>query len=315
MTTAQHDHVVRSWPIVEVPIASRMNTTAALLVVLSAATHAYWNFLLKRSGGSQLFVGLSKLAEVVMFAPAFLVLVAPTIERNDGLLVLAVVGAAFVLANYVCLALAYSHGDLSFVYPLARGGILLFLPVLAFVTVGERVSLLGAFALAVIVCGIVALQLEALQWRALASLGARLRSPATMFALLAALAAACYTIWDKRAVQRVPAFAYIYVYTAITATAYGAFIWRRHPRTAVAAEWRRNRSAILQVGFFNITSYLLVLFALRTGTSSYVIALRQLSIAAGVWLGAIMLGEHISGPKWLGVVLILVGCVAVGMAR
>ena len=186
-----------------------MTATAALLVVLSAATHAYWNFLLKRSGGSQLFVGLSKVAEVVMFAPAFLVLVAPNVARYDGLLVLATVGAAFVLANYVFLAVAYSHGDLSFVYPLARGGILLFLPVLAFVTVGERVSLLGALALAVIVSGIVALQLEALQWRALASLGGRLRSPATMFALLAALAAACYTIWDKRAVQRVPAFAYI----------------------------------------------------------------------------------------------------------
>ena len=218
-----------------------MTATAALLVVLSAATHAYWNFLLKRSGGSQLFVGLSKVGEVVMFAPVFLVLVAPNVARYDGLLVLATVGAAFVLANYVFLAVAYSHGDLSFVYPLARGGILLFLPVLAFVTVGERVSLLGALALAVIVCGIVALQLPALEWRALASLGGRLRSPATMFALLAAFAAACYTIWDKRAVQRVPAFAYIYVYTAITAIAYGAFIWRRHPRADVAAEWRRNR--------------------------------------------------------------------------
>jgi hypothetical protein len=60
-----------------------MNTTAALLVVLSAATHAYWNFLLKRSGGSQLFVGLSKVAEVVMFAPAFLVLVAPTVASSS----------------------------------------------------------------------------------------------------------------------------------------------------------------------------------------------------------------------------------------
>ena len=292
---------------------SRLTTTAALLVVLSAATHAYWNFLLKRSGGSQLFVGLSKLAEVVMFALPFLLFVAPGIGQYGDLPYLAVVGAGFVLVNYVCLAWAYRHGDLSFVYPLARGGILLFLPVLAYATVGERVSPLGALALAVIVAGIVALQLPALEWRALASLGSRLRSPATTFALLAALSAACYTIWDKRAVQRVPAFSYIYLYTAITAVAYGAFIWRRHPKADVVAEWRRHRWAILQVGFFNITSYLLVLVALRTGTSSYVIALRQLSIAAGVWLGAIMLGERISPPKWVGVSLILLGCVAIGV--
>jgi uncharacterized membrane protein len=292
-----------------------MTATAIFLVVFSAGTHAYWNFLLKRSGGTQLFVGLSKVGEVVMFAPVFLIMVAPNVQEYDGLLFLSVVGAAFVLANYVFLALAYSHGDLSFVYPVARGSILLFLPVLAYLTVGERVSVVGGLAMVVILCGIIALQLRTLDWRAAASLGAALRSPATTFALLAALGAACYTIWDKRAVQRVPAFAYIYVYTALTAIAYAAYIWRRYPREQIAAEWRANRSSILQVGFFNITSYLLVLFALRTGTSSYVIALRQLSIAVGVALGAVFLREEISTAKRVGVGLIVVGCITVGMAR
>ena len=292
-----------------------MPLTAALLVILSATTHAYWNFLLKRSGGTQLFVGLSKVGEVVMFAPFFLALVAPKIARFDGLLMLAAVGALFVVVNYVCRAWAYRHGDLSFVYPLARGSILLFLPLLAFVTVGERVSATGACALALIVCGIVALQLPSLEWRALSSLGPRLRTPATTFALLVAFAAACYTLWDKHAVQRVPAFAYIYLYTAITAIAYGAFIWRRYPRTEIAAQWRAHRWPILQVGFLNITSYLLVLVALRTGTSSYVIGLRQLSIAFGVLLGWWLLREQVSVPKRVGVALIVAGCLAVGLAR
>jgi drug/metabolite transporter (DMT)-like permease len=133
--------------------------------------------------------------------------------------------------------------------------------------------------------------------------------------MLAALAAACYTLWDKRAVQRVPAFAYIYVYTFMTAAAYAAFLWRRYPRGEIAGQWRAHRGAILQVGFFNITSYLLVLVALRTGTSSYVIALRQFSIAVGVFLGAWLLREHVSGPKRVGVALIVAGCVLVGLAR
>ena len=55
-----------------------------------------------------------------------------------------------------------------------------------------------------------------------------------------------------------------------------------------------------------------MLFALRTGTSSYVIALRQLSIVVGVALGAIVLREHISRAKLVGVVLITTGCVVVG---
>jgi len=69
------------------------------------------------------------------------------------------------------------------------------------------------------------------------------------------------------------------------------------------------------VGFLNITSYLLVLVALRTGTSSYVIGLRQLSIAFGVLLGWWFLREQISVPKRVGVALIVAGCLAVGVAR
>jgi len=69
------------------------------------------------------------------------------------------------------------------------------------------------------------------------------------------------------------------------------------------------------VGFLNITSYLLVLVALRTGTSSYVIALRQLSIAFGVLLGWWLLREQVSAPKRVGVALIVVGCLVVGVAR
>ena len=46
-----------------------MQTYALAIVVISTFTHAYWNFLLKRAGGSSTFIALSKIAEVVCFAP------------------------------------------------------------------------------------------------------------------------------------------------------------------------------------------------------------------------------------------------------
>jgi len=36
--------------------------TTYALVVLSALMHAYWNYLIKRSGGTVVFVGLSRFA-------------------------------------------------------------------------------------------------------------------------------------------------------------------------------------------------------------------------------------------------------------
>lgn len=219
------------------------------LVLVSALTHAYWNFPLKRSGGSQAFVGLSKLAEVVLFAPIFAIISLPDLltGRTPSLALLAFVGALLVLGNYVALALAYRHGDLSFVYPVSRGGILLFLPLLAYATLGERLDAPGVAALVIVIARIFVLHLPVLSLKAVIAFGSRLRSPATVFALFAALMAACYTIWDKQAVREIAPFTYFYSYTAITAIVYAAFIWRRYGRVVVRAEWTAHKGAILQV--------------------------------------------------------------------
>jgi drug/metabolite transporter (DMT)-like permease len=294
-----------------------VNTAAYALVLVSAFTHAYWNFLLKRSGGGQSFVGMSKIGEVVLFAPVFLAVgLQPALRSGSSVVPLVVVGSLLSLANYVALALAYDRGEMSIVYPVSRGAILLFLPVLGYVALGERMNLVGGVALFAILLGIVALQLTALRWSAVRELAPRIvRSAATGFALLAALAAACYTLWDKHAVTTLPPFTYFYLYTAGVAVAYAAYLARRIDRATIRRDWATHRAPILQVSVLNTVTYLLVLFALRTGTSSYVIALRQLSIAIGVLLGAWLLGEDLGPPKRVGVALILGGCLLVAFAR
>ena len=286
------------------------------IVVASTVTHAYWNFLIKRSGGGQVFVGLSKVIEAVVFAPVFAV--AMLVGDGAGLVrawPLIVVGAMLTLTNYLALGRAYETGDMSVVYPVARGGTLLFLPVLGFAAFGERLSALGLVAVASIVLGIVVLQLSALTRTALSGLVSHLTSAPVAFALIAALAAAGYAIWDKRAVQTLQPFLYFYAYSALVAVAYGAFLVRQYPRAALRAEWSAHRSPILQVAVLNTVTYVLVLFALRTGASTYVVAVRQLSIAVGAVLAWRVLGETFGAPRRLGVTLVVVGCVLVAMAR
>src|SRR5215207_11260067 len=152
-----------------------MQLAAYGIVVASTVTHAYWNFLIKRSGGGQVFVGLSKVLEAVVFAPVFVV----AILAGDafGLLhawPIILIGALLTLANYLALGRAYEIGDMSIVYPVARGGTLLFLPALGFAVFGERLSTLGCAALVSIIAGIVVLQLPALDRRAVRVLVPRL---------------------------------------------------------------------------------------------------------------------------------------------
>ncbi len=290
---------------------------AYLLVVLSAALHAYWNFVLKRRGGAQLFVGLSKIAEVLIFAPVFVIVLALSPERAPALwpdvAVLVLVGATLSLANYVALAHAYQLGDLALVYPLSRGAGLLFLPPLGFLVFGERLGGLGWTALGLILAGLIAL--HARPAGSGAANRARRSAPAVWYAVLAGLAAAAYTIWDKHAVSHLQPFIYFYSYSTLVAAAYGAFLSRRFPRVQLVSEWRVQRSGIVQVAVCNTAAYVLVLFALTSEVSTYVIALRQLSIVMGVGLGVWRLGESMPTSRKVGIVLVLSGCVLVAFAR
>lgn len=292
-----------------------MQTFAYTIVLSSTATHAYWNFLLKRSRGGAVFVGLSKVAEVVLFAPVFVWTLAQPFARNANVLGYVVVGAALVLLNYAALARAYETGDLSIVYPISRAGILFFLPLLGFFVFGERLTPTGWAAVAMIVTGIIVLQLPAFTRASARTLAPQLRSEAVAFALAAALFAAIYTVWDKRAVRALPAFVYFYSYTIVVAAAYAAFVLHKHPLDNVKSVWRTSRFSIVQVGFFNTVSYVLVLIALRGETSSYVVALRQLSIVWGILLGRFVLGESVGAPKRVGVALLLMGCAMVAFAK
>ncbi|MES2176373.1 MAG: EamA family transporter [Gemmatimonadota bacterium] len=291
-----------------------MELTAVLLVLASTATHAYWNFLIKRSGGGSTFIGLSKVAEVFLFAPVFIIWYSPVFRDVLHAWPLIAIGAFLTLTNYVALGRAYETGDLSVVYPVARGGTLIFLPTFGFLVFGERLSFIGWVAIACIVAGIVTIRLPAFDLASVRRLGRMLWHPSIAYALLAALSTASYTVWDKRSVQILPAFAYFYSYSVIVGVLYAAFLRTRHTMPALRAEWRIHGWPIVQVGFFNTTSYWLVLIALKSGTSSYVLALRQLSIGIGVLLGWKLLGEDLAPPKQVGVGLLVAGCLLVALA-
>ena len=282
------------------------------LVVLSSVMHAYWNFLIKRSGGTVVFVGLSKVAEVAVYLPVFLVVA--FLHRGDvppdrgRATMLIVVGAVLTLANYLALANAYSRGDLSIIYPVSRGAGLLFLPLLGLLAFGEHLSLTGGVAVIMILAALTLVSGSS------TSGGGRVAPVAIVFALGAGLAAAGYTVWDKMAIHTLPTFIYFYAYSVLVAIAYGAFLWQRFDRDLLRATWRQQWWPITLVGILNTAAYLLVLVALRDGTSTYVIALRQLSIAFGVGLGVWLLKEPLPRRKRIGVALLVAGCATVALA-
>ena len=292
-----------------------MSGIAFVLVLVSAFTHAYWNFLVKKAGGTQIFICLSKVCEIVLFAVPFFVF-----STHNGLTFLRYfhlifIGAVLVLLNYIFLGQAYQSGNLSLVYPISRAGSLLFLPILAYLFIGECLDGLGIVAIVLIMVGIFVLQLSSLKWSEINCVVSRLNSPANLYALLAAFIVACYTLWDKNALNYLPAFTYFYLYTTISGALYSGFIFTRHSLIVIQREWTRHKYSIVQVGFFNTFTYMLVLLSLQTAKASYVIALRQLSIAFGVLLGWKLLQESLSLSKQVGILLLLIGCGFISLVK
>ena len=113
---------------------------AALLLVLGAAVcHSLWNLLLK-SEPRRLEVQSGALVVAVLLAsPVLLLYPLGVISPYAWLLI--VLSALFETAYVFCLTGAYAAGDLSLVYPVARGTAPLVVAPLAVAIFGERLSL------------------------------------------------------------------------------------------------------------------------------------------------------------------------------
>ena len=126
-----------------------MSPTAILLIVVAAFAHAGWNLSAKRAGaGGGVFVWLYAAMSAVLLVPVAVVdvLVGGQQPAWSWLPALGVSGLLHV-GYFVLLQRGYATGDLSVVYPLARGTGPLLSVLFAVVLLGERpgvVALVGA---------------------------------------------------------------------------------------------------------------------------------------------------------------------------
>jgi uncharacterized membrane protein len=287
-----------------------------ILILISAITHATWNLIARRAGGSQIFLGLSKLSEGILLAPVIAIVLIRNPAPVGQYWYLFVIGALFTTLNYIFLGKAYSTGgNLSVVYPVARSSALMFVPFMAALFLGESINWLGALSIALIILGLFTIQLDGFQRDDLHQFTTSLRHPSMGFALLAGIAVACYSLWDKHALSYLPAFVYFYGYTLLAGLAYLVMLRSQHSWQAIAAEFRAHRWLIPAVGVLNTFTYMLVLTALAVSKASYVVALRQFSIGIGALMGWTLLHEPSPLPKRIGLALLVIGCLLVSFAR
>ncbi|HWO42463.1 MAG TPA: DMT family transporter, partial [Candidatus Eisenbacteria bacterium] len=267
-----------------------MTVWALTLLLAAAFIHATWNLLAKRASGHATFTWLFAVLSAALYAPIALLVIVVYQEPIGWTHVGFMAGsAALHTAYFVLLNQGYRAGDLSLVYPLARGTGPLLSSLAAIVFFGERpppAALAGAL---LVVGGIVVLTVDPNRLRLIDT-----RKP-VLYALITGLFIAGYTLWDKQAVSvfSISPLLLDWGANAGRALLLTPFALKRWDRAR--AEWRAHRREAIGVAMLAPLSYILVLTALRFTPVSYVAPAREISILIGTAMGARLLSEEAAG--------------------
>ena len=287
-----------------------MSAFALGLVLAAAAIHATWNYLLKRSGGGTAFVWLFATMSAAIYAPLAAVVVwwtQPALTLTSYVLMIA--SAIVHTAYYLLLDRGYrSGGDLSLVYPLARGSAPLITVLAAVLLLHEEPSTVAVAGALLIAGGAVVLTGNFKKLRDSGSL------PAVAFALLTGCTISSYTVIDKLAVA---AFA-VPPLLQDWATNLGRVVimtpMALRQKEALKLTWKRKRLEVIGVAVLCPLSYILVLTAMVFTPVSYVAPAREISILIAALMGAHLLAEQDAPRRLAGAAAMVAGiiCLAVG---
>jgi drug/metabolite transporter (DMT)-like permease len=286
-----------------------MSAAALLLVLAAALVHATWNLLAKRvsaTTSAPAFVWLYGALSAALYTPAAAWVLAHD-RPSLGMLELGLMaGSALVhLAYFLVLQRGYRDGDLSVVYPLARGSGPLLSSAAAVVLLGERPSALAVGGMLLVVLGVLLF--------AAPSGAARGATRPVMFGLGTGALIAVYTVWDKYAVatRGIAPLLMEWATSLARVLLLAPVAWRQ--RALVREAWGRHRGAALGVGALNPLSYLLVMVAMRTTPVAYLAPAREVSILAGAVMGARLLREGDVGRRVAAAGVMLLGVVALAL--
>jgi drug/metabolite transporter (DMT)-like permease len=270
------------------------------LVILSAIAHAVWNALVKSSGDRTLTMVAIRTTGMTAGLLALPFVDWPSPASWKWLAVTSVV----MFAYYALLVRSYGVGDMSIVYPLARGLAPVLTTIAAFLAIGEALSPGQIAAVAMISLGIMAL-----------SFGAGASRAAVGFALATGVSVATYSFFAGLGVRTAGTILGFWACLEIV-TGFGTFCYGLVVRRGDLVAWARRHGAIgLFAGAISVVGFLSYLVAARSLPLGPVSAVRETSVIFGAVLGTLVLKEGFGPRRIAAALLVTVGIVVLALPR
>lgn len=275
-----------------------MSLEVGALVLLAAAMHAGWNALIKIQGDR-----LAVMAVVTAAGSLISLALLPIVDSPDpASWHLLALGILLHIGYHIFLPLAYDHGDLGQVYPIARGSAPLLVMLGAVTIAGEsldRTALLGVVCLAV---GVMALTFDK-------GAGVAKKPKAVLFALLTGTFIASYTVVDGLGVRQAGSILGFAVWLTIAdglLTLLLVSIWKA---AAIGQVFRRGLPICMLGGALQVGAYWIVIWALAMAPMAMVSSLRETSVLFAAILSTFVLREGFGVWRFASAGLVTLGLI------
>ena len=275
------------------------------LPILGAAlVHAIWNALVKTDGDRLALMKVMSVTQLLLSLGLLPFVVPPAVASWPYLAASPVLATGYVLF----LSYAYRTGDLSHVYPLARGIAPLIVATVSVGFLGERLAPASQLAVLLIATGITSLVLT----RGMAGL----RDPRpTLFALATGGFIAAYTLVDgvgARASGTATGYmVWISLLSSLLILASIHWLQRGQRRPA----GMRTRRAGIAVGLMSYGSSWLVIWAMTQAPLALVSALRETGVVFAVLIGVVVLKERLNLARLASIATTLCGTALLKFSR
>ena len=275
-----------------------MSSTVFIFVILAALLHAVWNALIKGSKDQRLNMTALALGGIPI---SLIVLFFQPFPHQDSWVYI-LLSTLIHLVYLFTLLNSYKTGELSQVYPIARGSAPLMVAGVSFFLLNEVFNLNQTIAIALIILGIL------ISTFAKQSTGKRNFSAAKL-ALFTGCTIAAYSIIDGIG-GRLSGNALTYF--ACVAISYGVvfpLLVERQTPGLIKRIPKEGKLAFFIGSNASIIAYTIVVWAFTQAPIALVTALRETSISFALIIGMLFLKERITAFKFIAVGLTLMGAI------
>jgi drug/metabolite transporter (DMT)-like permease len=269
-----------------------------MIVLFAALLHASWNFLVKRTENK--FVSMS----AVVLGHTVFALIAILFSPNPSTLSLPylIVGALLHVGYQFFLLTSYRLGDLSHVYPLARGVAPILVATASILFLNIRLTPFELVAILIIAAGITSLSLVRRK-------DGLHNSRAVFYSLITGCFIAAYSLIDGIGARAAGTALGFYGWlSVINAVVFAVIMRLRHPGV-ISSVMIYNRKLALFGGSASFLAYAIVIGAFTQAPIALVTAIRETSIIFAMLFGVVFLREPINLMKLLATTLTLLGMV------